>query len=374
MYYTQHEGGGSVAQAQHKDPDQVAVIGVERGRHGCKAALLVGGQLHEYWAPSVAAAPSATAEDEGDPLEKLILDGRTWLVGNRALAQSGDGLFRIVGDKTATDSDSGAEFKASIAAVLAWASSVVDLENTPLHILTSAPDSEWSRTKDPLKAALIGRWDFAVGAERGWPNGQTRRNLYLTVADARVAKESVVPLYAHIFDAEGYEVAGNPFTDARTLCIGVGFRDWNVAATEGGAILRSKSGRRGVAEIYVALWDPLYDIYPALSKLADVDDIMQGYRDPTRRSHPVWSHRDPEKVAQAIDAVVMEKGASILDEALQFAGDPETYHRVLVSGGGCLLLQDLVRQRFGSGVSFAAVGDGARGLAYRGARWVRTGK
>lgn len=365
-----------MAQAPRKDPDQVpeqvAVIGVERGRHGCKAALLVGGELHEYWAPSVAAAPSATAEDEGDPLEKLVLDGRTWLVGNRALAQSGDGLFRIVGDKT--DSDSGAEFKASIAAVLAWANSVVDLEKTAIHILTSAPDSEWGRTKDALKAALIGRWDFAVGAERGWPNGQTRRNLYLTVTAARVAKESVVPLYAHIFDHEGYELAGNPFADARTLCIGIGFRDWNVAATEGGSILRSKSGRRGVAEIYQALWDPLTDIYPSLSKMADVDDIMKGYRDSTSRHHPIWTRRDPEKVEQAMDQVIMEKGAAILDEAIQFAGDPETYHRVLVAGGGGLLLQDLVRQRFGAAASFAAVGDGARGLAYRGARWVRTGK
>lgn len=360
-----------------------AVLGLDRGRHSMKLHLVVNdpGALRKppenseaqyfefsHVAPSLAVPEPQGADQEGDPQEKVIIEGRHWLVGNRALSTSPDALFRTVGSKT--EGAAADEFFASVCAALAWADSKVDIQSLPVVIVSSAPDSEYDRALPGLKEILTDSFQFQTAYGRPI-------RVDVPAERVMVARESMAPFWAHTTGPDGeylpyddnplqWVIAGRPDQEdaypARTLVVGVGFRDFSVADTEGGKRLASRSGPRGVSEIYGAVWDLITgpSVGYNLKSRAEVDKVLSG-------RHPIWAHRDPVKLDAAIQQVIQQKGAALLAEAVQWAGEPESYHTVLAAGGGCLMLKRLVEAAFPK-VRFAAQTDSARGLAYAGVR------
>lgn len=365
---------------------QPVVLGFDRGRHSTKAVLIVDGKRHETVMPSLVAPEPAGLDNDGDPAERIFSDGRWWLVGNRALAQAPDALYRVSGSKTA--GTAAVELAVQFCSILAWAATVADVEYRPLVVVTSAPDSEWERAKGELRYALSGTFQFRIGApvviRRTALHGQatgTRPSavdfLAVDVSPDRVvvARESLAPFWAHIMDLSGqfwaaernplmWAVGGRPGHQeaypAKVLVIGLGFRDWNVAICDGGKRLDSRSGVRGIVEVYDALWREITGprVGYSLKNRAELEQVLSG-------RHPLWTRRDPDQLEALIQDVIAKKGASILDEAAEWAGNPESYHHILACGGGALMLKKLIEQRFGS-VTVAEQIDSARGLAYAG--------
>lgn len=345
-----------------------AVLGFDRGRHSVKACLIHGDEEHNLITPSVAVPEPRGADPEGEAYERITVLGRPYLVGSRALASSPDAVFRTTGSKTT--GDAGKEFLLSFMGVLAWASAHVDLQKVPLMVVTSAPDSEYDHAMMDLKEILTDCHQFQTG------DGRYHR-VDVTRDQVKVMRESTAPLMAQVLRMDG-EQTGSPLmwtvqwrpgdaraVETRALVVGIGFRDWNVATALKGKRLESRSGVRGVSEIYAALWDTLRgpEIRATLRNRAEVDQILNG-------DHPIWTHRDPDQLHRVIRKVIAEQGQSLLTEAMQWAGSPEEYHAVLAAGGGALMLEDLITKAFPKAI-FAKQGDSARGLAYSGVRLVR---
>lgn len=347
---------------------RTAVLGFDRGRHSVKAHLIINGQEFTYCAPSLAVPEPPGADPEGDQRERLIINGRPYLVGNRAQATSPDALFRTVGSKT--EGQAGEEFRLSVMAALSWFSSEVDIEHCPLLVVTSAPDSEYDRAKVGLKETLTDSFQFQTG------------NRFVRVDIPRdqimVARESLAPFWAQTFNVTGdrtdspllWAVSGRPgqmeAIEARALTVGIGFRDWNVAITGGGVRSSSLSGVRGVSEIYAALWDVITgpEVRYNLKNRTELDQILSGH-------HPIWSNRDPAHLDALLKRTVKQKGESLLADIIQWAGSPDEYHAILAAGGGCLMLRDLVQTVFPK-AAFATQKDSAKGLAYAGMRSLKS--
>lgn len=348
-----------------------AVIGNDRGRFAVKGHLIVNGQEFAYLTPSVVVPEPPGADPDGDPLERIVYRGTAYLVGNRALTSSPDAIFRTTGSKT--QGQAALEFQVSFCALLAWAATKAPIQDMPVLVVTSAPDSEYDTALPGLKEILTDSFRFFDGAGRFY-------QVDVPAHRVLVARESMAPFWGQTMTPEGgyrtpesnplmWTVGGRPGHEeaihARALSMGMGFRDSFVAITEGGRRLESRSIMRGVSEIYAALWDTVTgpEIRFPLKHRADVDKILTG-------RHPIWSHRDAAMLEQTLQRVIKQKGSALLSEALQWAGDGESYHTILATGGGSLLLRELVTAAFPKAL-FAAQGDSARGLAYAGVKSLR---
>lgn len=367
------------------------VLADDFGRYSVKVALLIDGQELTHTFPSLAVPAPFGADPDGDPLERITYNGRTWLTGRRALSESPDALWRTSGSKT--EGQALEELRIKFMASLAWAAEKVDIEGCALSVVTSAPDSEYDRALPGLKEALGGTFEFSIGsgimtprAQRlaalggVLPKPQQRFTVNVDAGRVSVARESVAPFWAQIWDARGeylpqeqnqlmWTIGGRPPNrqafPARVLVVGLGFRDFNLAILEGGRRLDSRSGRRGVEEVYASIWEAVTgpDLGISLRSRAEIDSLLEG-------SHPAWTHRDPDKLEAILQRTIHQKGSSLLAEAVQWAGNVEDYHLVLAAGGGCLLLKDLAQATFPK-AKFAAQIDSARGLAYAGVRNLR---
>jgi hypothetical protein len=260
---------------------------------------------------------------------------------------------------------------------LAWAATKAPIDKLPIRVVTSHPDSEYEDDKDAIREMFSGTIQFSIGSPVALASGEEGRLFSFEIPPAQVSvvRESIAPWYSQVMKATGEFKAPQetPFLGrvgmgpVVTLTIGLGFRDGNMAVMQNAKRIRSQSWIKGIENVYKALYDAIRS-KPIGYKLKGMTEVEHILRD---TSHPIFLHRSPDQVWMVINDVIRERGSALLEEAFMWAGNPEEFHYVLATGGGCQMLQSVVKAHFQAAdknkrLFFTEQTDGARGLAYLG--------
>lgn len=278
--------------------------------------------------PSVVGTPNISRFSMNGGVNDIVIesDGRHWLVG------TGTQTSRFVSRPEGRDWLTTDEYGLLIQAAMSELSTATSLE---LFVVSGLPVSFYETDVDKIKDRLLGEHKIS----RHDRKAQTFR-----VVDCRILMQGVGVALALALDSAG-RLADSDIATGRLGVIDVGGKTTNFVS-----IYRLRDQPAETASIQVGGWDAVRDMADFLDRTYPGLDLKDHEISDMIRARSLNYDGETIDLSTVVDEILEPMGRSIVSKSSQLWNGGKRLDRIIVAGGGALLLGDMIRRELSRAV------------------------